>query len=65
MYNHTILILYTELMPYNVVVIKELVRRGCRVHVVLWDENKLTPYLPPQLEGVTYYNRSTFWNSDH
>lgn len=65
MNNYTILILYTELMPYNIVVIKELVRKGCRVHVVLWDSEKLTPYLPPQLEGVTYYNRSTFWNPDH
>lgn len=65
MYNYTILILYTELMPYNIVVIRELVRKGCRVHVVLWDSNKQTPYLPPQQEGVTYYNRSTFWNPDH
>lgn len=65
MYNYTILILYTELMPYNIVVIKELVIKGCRVHVVLWDSDKLTPYLPPQLKGVTYYNRSTFWNPDH
>lgn len=61
----TILILYTELMPYNVVVIKELVKKGCRIHVVLQDTNKKTPYLPPLLEGVTYYNRSTFWNPDH
>lgn len=65
MYNSTILILYTELMPYNIIVIKELVRKGCRVHVVLWDLNTETPYLPPQLEGVTYYNRSAFWNPDH
>lgn len=36
----TILILYTELMPYNVIVIKELVKKGCRVHVVLQDTNK-------------------------
>lgn len=61
----TIVILYTELMPYNVIVIKALVERGCRVHVVLWDLNKKTPYLPPQLEGVTYYNRSSFWDPDH
>ena len=59
----TILILYTELMPYNVVVIKELVKKGCRVHVVLQDTNKKTPYLPPSLVGVTYYNRSTFKDS--
>ena len=61
----TILILYTELMPYNVVVIRELVKKKCRVHVVLQDTDKKTPYLPPLLEGVTYYNRSTFWSPDH
>lgn len=63
--KYTILILYTELMPYNVVVIKELVKKGCRVHVVLQDTNKKTPYLPPLMDGVTYYNRSTFWDPDH
>ncbi|MCD8270160.1 MAG: hypothetical protein LUD46_18075 [Parabacteroides sp.] len=61
----TILILYTELMPYNVVVIKELVKKGCCVHVVLYDTNKKTPYFPPLLDGVTYYKRSVFLNSDH
>lgn len=61
----TILILYTELMPYNVIVIKELVKKGYRVHVVLQDTNKKTPYLPPLFDGVTYYNRSTFWDPDH
>lgn len=57
---YTILILYTELMPYNFVVVKELISRGCRVHIVLWDTNKKTPYLPPVWEGVSYYNRSSF-----
>lgn len=63
--HYTILILYTELMPYNVIVIKALVNKGCRVHVVLQDTNKKTPYFPPLLEGVTYYNRSTFEGPDH
>ena len=63
--HYTILILYTELMPYNVIVIKELVKKGCRVHVVLQDTNKKTPYLPPLLDRVTYYNRSDFKNSEH
>lgn len=61
----TVLILYTELMPYNVVVIKELVKKGCRVHVVLQDTNKKTPYLPPLLDGVTYYNRSAIVDFDY
>lgn len=62
---HAILVLYTELMPYNVIVLKALVENGCRVHVVLWDENKKTSYYPPIEKGITYYNRSTFWNADH
>lgn len=61
----TILILYTELMPYNVVVIKELVKKDCCVHVVLQDTNKKTPYLPPLLDRVIYYNRSDFKDSGH
>ena len=65
MKHFTILILYAELMPYNVVVIKELVKKGCCVHVVLQDTNKKTPYLPPSLVGVTYYNRSVFKDSNH
>ncbi len=63
--KYTILVLYTELMPYNVIVLKALVEKGCRVHVVLWDTHKLTSYFPPVGEGITYYNRSTFWNADH
>lgn len=65
MYSHNILILYTEIMPYNIVVIRALVKKRCRVHVVFQDMNKKTPYLPPVLEGVTYYNRSAFCDSDH
>lgn len=61
----TLLILYTELMPYNVAVIKALVKKDCRVHVVLQDTNKKTPYFPPLEEGVTYYNRSSFESTDH
>lgn len=60
-----ILVLYTELMPYNVVVFRALVKKGCRVHVVLWDNDKLTPYYPPMEQGITYYNRSSFWSADH
>lgn len=62
---HTILVLYTEVMPYNVIVYRALVEKGCRVHVVLWDNNKLTPYYPPMEEGITYYNRYSFWSADH
>lgn len=60
-----ILVLYTELMPYNVIVFRTLVQRGCRLHVVLQDTDKKTPYYPSREEGITYYNRSSFWNVDH
>lgn len=62
---NTIVILYTELMPYNVAVIRALIKKNCRVHVVLQDTDKKTPYYPPMEAGVTYYNRSSFWNADH
>ncbi len=62
---YTILVLYTELMPYNVIVLKALVDRGCRVHVIHADTKKQTPYSPPEEKGITYYNRSSFLNADH
>lgn len=62
--HNNILILYTELMPYNVVVIRELVKKGYCVHVVLYDVRRKTPYRPPLLDGVTYYNRSNYKKSD-
>lgn len=49
---YTILVLYTELMPYNVIVLKTLVEKGCRVHVVLWDKNKKTSYYPPEEKAL-------------
>lgn len=61
----TILILYTELMPYNIAVIKVLVEKGCRMHIVSQDRERETPYVPPLLDGVTYYKRSTFQNKNH
>lgn len=54
-----ILYLYSELMGYQLPVFRALVERhGAEVHVVHWDQAKLTPYTPPPLEKVTYYKRS-------
>lgn len=60
----TILILYAELMPYNIAVVKEMLRMNCQLHIVRWTKG-LTPYTPPQLSGVIYYNRNLFsdWRS--
>lgn len=62
---NTILILYTELMPYNVAVIRALIKNGSCVHVVWQDTDKKTPYYPPAEVGVTYYKHSSFKNADH
>lgn len=54
-----ILYLYAELMGYQIPVFKEYVDGyNAEVHVVHWNNKKLTPYIPPELNGVTYYNRS-------
>jgi len=54
-----ILYLYAELMGYQIPVLREYVKKyNAEIHVVHWDHRKLTPYKPPQLGNVTYYNRS-------
>lgn len=48
-------------MSYTVAGIKALVSNyDVEVSIISWDRDKLTPYVPPNLEGVTYYNRSSF-----
>jgi glycosyltransferase involved in cell wall biosynthesis len=55
----TILYLYAELMGYNIPVLRELATtHGAQVHVVHWDNKKLTPYKAPLINGITYYKRS-------
>lgn len=56
----TILILYTELMPYNICVVEEFCSRGYTVHIVRKTEKCLTPYMPPFIPNVTMYDRSSF-----
>lgn len=56
---YTILILYSEFMPYNLIVVKELLRISCTIHIVRWTKCK-TPYAPPELPNVHYYDRTTF-----
>jgi len=56
-----ILYLYAELMGYQIPVFDSYVRHyGCEVHVVHWDQRKLTPYKPPPVNGVVYYPRSAY-----
>ena len=54
-----ILFLYSEIGPYNIPVFQCLVRNhGAEVHVVCWDKHRLTPYVPPPIQGVMWYRRS-------
>jgi glycosyltransferase involved in cell wall biosynthesis len=56
-----ILFLYAEVMSYNVALFKEYVKHhNAEVYVVHWDKQKKTPYVAPDIEGVTYFGKSTF-----
>ncbi len=56
-----ILYLYTELMGYNLPVLRQLVERyGARIDVIHWNRNKLTPFRPDPIPGVTFHERSAF-----
>lgn len=56
-----ILYLYSELMGYQIPVLKEYATKyNAEVHVVHWDKKNLTPYKPLQISGVSYYLRSSF-----
>jgi glycosyltransferase involved in cell wall biosynthesis len=57
----TVLYLYSEIGPYNIPVLRELVEvYGATVHVISWDTRRLKPYDPPELPGVVFYRRSDF-----
>lgn len=48
-------------MGYQIPILKEYVNKyNAEVHVIHWDQKKLTPYKPPSLNNVFYYNRSSF-----
>lgn len=55
-----ILVLYSEVMGYNLGCFRELVARGYHVHCVRWDDNKKTPYEPESETGITFYLRSIY-----
>lgn len=51
-------------MGYQIPVLQQYVSfYNSEVHVVHWDKRKLTPYKPPVIAGVNFYNRSNFNNS--
>lgn len=53
-----ILYLYAEVMGYTMATIKALVEAGAEVHVVHWDDKKLTPYQMTTHNNVYQYSRS-------
>lgn len=54
-----VLFLYSELMPNVLAMFRVMVKEfGVAVHVVHWDKRKMTPYVPPPIDGVKYYARS-------
>lgn len=59
-----LLVLYAEVMPYNVICFQNFVEDGKGEMIVIsWDETrKLTPYKPPPSHGITYLS---FNNFDH
>lgn len=57
-----ILILYAEVMPYNIPVFKELTQKGYHVTAIQIDKKKLTPYTHTDTDGIQVINLSTFSN---
>ncbi|MBU3659556.1 MAG: glycosyltransferase family 4 protein [Flavobacteriales bacterium] len=59
--NKTILILYAEIMPYNVVTFNTLLEKYSEyeLHVVSWGKDKkLTKYQQPPHDKINYYDKS-------
>jgi glycosyltransferase involved in cell wall biosynthesis len=56
-----ILYLYSELMGYQIPILREYVTKyNAEVHVIHWDQKKITPYKPPAFSNIFYYNRSDY-----
>jgi glycosyltransferase involved in cell wall biosynthesis len=56
-----ILYLYSELVGYQISILKEYVEKyNADVHVMSWDKKKIKPYIPEAIDGVSYYKRSEY-----
>jgi glycosyltransferase involved in cell wall biosynthesis len=63
MYNQNIVILYAEVMPYNVVAFEALVRQysNYNLHVFCWNTSKkLTNYQQPNHQKINYYEEAHY-----
>lgn len=62
-----ILILYCEIMPYNVIAFDSLLKINIEVEidVISWGiDKKLTPYEPPKHERIKYFDEKVFSFND-
>jgi glycosyltransferase involved in cell wall biosynthesis len=53
-----ILFLYAEVMGYTISTFKALIDLGSEVHVVYWDNKKITPYIAPDIKNLHMYKYS-------
>lgn len=63
MQNKNILVLYAEVMPYNVVAFEAFINahKNFNLHVVSWGESKkVTSYQEPKHLNITYYKEENF-----
>jgi glycosyltransferase involved in cell wall biosynthesis len=60
--SKNILILYAEVMPYNIPVYRILVENGYSLTVIQLDHLKLTPFSSSELEAITFKGISDFDN---
>lgn len=58
--NHNIVYLYTEIMPYQTIVYKELSNKGYSVHAFYNDKGRQTPYEAEVIDNVYYYPNSKY-----
>ena len=55
-----IVYLYTEIMPYQTIVYKELSKMGFGVHAFYNDKGRQTPFKPEIIKNVFYYPNSIY-----
>ena len=58
---NSVIYLYSEVMPYAIAVMRQLVKEyGATVDCVCWDEIKRTPFVPVNEDGIVFHKRSAF-----
>lgn len=56
-----LLYLYSEVVGYLIPIFKTLIENyNAEIVVIHWDKKKLKPYIPEEIEGLSYMNRSEF-----